>query len=312
MTETSSGARRPDVFEQIAHVCNEANRAFSEENGDFSNPRWEDVEDWRRSFETDGAKLILGGGSPEDLHDLWRGRKQNLGWQHAATRDPVAKTTPAMVPYAQLTDIQKKKNLLFAAVAQVVGCGAERWDVKTLTDPSATKVNMTPQPSTIAALTAIPAPANPPSRVYPEEFTTYQLEGSITLAKRELDSDIHMVLADGANPPNHMIIEAPCPSLSLVLASSTGSTDKTALPRMGSNCTRSCHSGSPAVRTAPSPDGTLRPADTPERQAAARLRPSVGTGWSATSRRSVPALGGGSGRSRNRCPPQRGLSRRTR
>ena len=212
MTETSSGARRPDVFEQIAHVCNEANRAFSEENGDFSNPRWEDVEDWRRSFETDGAKLILGGGSPEDLHDLWRGRKQNLGWQHAATRDPVAKTTPTMVPYAQLTDIQKKKNLLFAAVAQVVGCGAERWDVKTLTDPSATKVNMTPQPSTIAALTAIPAPANPPSRVYPEEFTTYQLEGSITLAKRELDSDIHMVLADGANPPNHMIIEAPCPS----------------------------------------------------------------------------------------------------
>jgi hypothetical protein len=195
-------------------VGNEANRAFCEENGDFSNPRWSEVEDWRRSFAIDGAKLMLSGGSPEDLHDLWRSHKQKLGWQHGsgAASDPVAKTTPNMVPYAKLTEFQKKKNELFAAVAQTVGCGVERWDVKTLTDSAATQVNLTPQPSTIAALIAIPAPSGPTSRVDPEEFTTYQLTGSITLAKRELDSDIHMVLTDDASPPNTMIIEAPCPS----------------------------------------------------------------------------------------------------
>lgn len=90
------------------------------------------------------------------------------------------------------------------------GCGVERWSVKTLTDPSASAVNLTPQDATIAQLTAIAPPQSPTDRVAPTETTTYRLSGVIVFAKQEADSDIHLVLEDSAG--NTMIIESPSPS----------------------------------------------------------------------------------------------------
>ena len=54
-------------------------------------------------------------------------------------------------------------------------CGAERWPVKTLSDPDAEKVNFNPVPATISELTALPAPPTlpPDHRIVPVELTTY-------------------------------------------------------------------------------------------------------------------------------------------
>jgi hypothetical protein len=211
MTSTTSAPTLP-FNEKVGKTCNDANRAWCEANGDTSNPEWEHVEDWRRSFVLEAVNSVLTGASPEQVHDLWRTHKSAAGWSYAVSTDDAAKTSSNMVPYADLSDFTKKKNQLFVAAAKAVGCGVERWDVKTLTDADAGKVNLTPVISTIVELLSLTAPVQPTSRVYPEEYTTYQLSGNITFAKQEADSDVHMVLTDPTDATKTMIIEAVCPT----------------------------------------------------------------------------------------------------
>jgi hypothetical protein len=210
-TPSAAAAPAQIGFDDVAKVCNEANRALCEVTGDISNPPWDHVEPWRHDFVVDGVKLALTSGTPSQIHDLWRQRKISQGWTYGSENDPKAKVSPNIVPYAELPEIQKKKNALFVSTATTVGCGVERWNVKTLADPSAAQVSLTPTATgSIAELVALHPPTMPTTRVHPVEFETYQLEGNLTLAKRESDSDIHMVLNDDHG--NHMIIEATCPT----------------------------------------------------------------------------------------------------
>lgn len=97
------------------------------------------------------------------------------------------------------------------------GCGVERWAVKTLTDPGANQVNLTPQLSSIADLVSIAPPVSPTDRVGPTETSTFRISGTLTFIKQEADSDYHLVLSDGQNT---MIVESPnpkCAQGSLVL-----------------------------------------------------------------------------------------------
>jgi hypothetical protein len=72
----------------------------------------------------------------------------------------------------------------------------ERWAVKTLTDPAARLVSLTPQPTTIAALRRLPRPAAPVVRVPGVETTTYRVRARLLGFKVESDSDVHLVIAD--------------------------------------------------------------------------------------------------------------------
>lgn len=90
------------------------------------------------------------------------------------------------------------------------GCGKERWAVKTMTDPLAGNVMLTPQQTTIADLVSIAPPVNPTDRVNPTEETTFTLSGTLTVIKQEADSDYHLVVEDGRR--NTMIVEASAPS----------------------------------------------------------------------------------------------------
>jgi hypothetical protein len=91
-----------------------------------------------------------------------------------------------------------------------VSCGKERWDIKTGTDPAAPSVDQnTIQPTTIAALDAQTAPANPTARVPPVELTLYRVTATLTAYKVEADSDDHLVLDDGLG--RTMIAEIPAP-----------------------------------------------------------------------------------------------------
>jgi hypothetical protein len=90
------------------------------------------------------------------------------------------------------------------------GCGKERWAVKTLTDPLAGQVDLTPKDTTIAKLVAIAPPVDPTDRVAPTEETTYRVQGVITFVKKEADSDYHVVVEDPQG--NTMIVEATSPN----------------------------------------------------------------------------------------------------
>jgi hypothetical protein len=90
------------------------------------------------------------------------------------------------------------------------GCGIERWAVKTLTDPGANAVNLTPVDSTVGKLVAFPAPVSPTDRVAPIETTTYRISVTMDAFKMEADSDVHLAVHDQAG--HTMIVEFPSPS----------------------------------------------------------------------------------------------------
>lgn len=88
-------------------------------------------------------------------------------------------------------------------------CGIERWGVKTGTDPFANQVNLTPRPSTISQLAALPAPVNPGDKRQSGEFATATIHATLTAYKSEADSDYHLALRDSTGAT--MIAEIPSP-----------------------------------------------------------------------------------------------------
>jgi hypothetical protein len=112
----------------------------------------------------------------------------------------------------------KHGNPEMARFYNASGCGVERWAVKTLTDPAANQVNLTPQDSSIADLVTIAPPVSPTDRVGPTETSTFRISGTVIFAKAEADGDYHLGLADAQG--NTMIAESSdpkCAAGSLVL-----------------------------------------------------------------------------------------------
>ena len=95
---------------------------------------------------------------------------------------------------------------------RIPGCGIERWAVKTLADPDAGRVNMTPVATTVTALRHIPRPAEsaiPEDGRNPIEEHVYRVHALLLRYKRESDEDIHLVIADPSNPRATMVAEIP-------------------------------------------------------------------------------------------------------
>ncbi len=104
----------------------------------------------------------------------------------------------------------KHGNAEHAGFYSASGCGVERWSVKTMTDPGANQVNLTPQVTSIADLVSITPPIGPTDRVGPTETQAFKLSGTLTIIKEESDNDYHLVLEDEMQ--NTMIVESPNPS----------------------------------------------------------------------------------------------------
>ncbi len=90
------------------------------------------------------------------------------------------------------------------------GCGTERWNIKTGTDPYTGMVSLAPKLNTIATLAALPAAGGGTMRESPTETTLWELRDvTLTELKLETDSDEHLVLSDGTHT---MLAEIPYPS----------------------------------------------------------------------------------------------------
>jgi hypothetical protein len=105
------------------------------------------------------------------------------------------------------------------SVSAAFGCGTDRWPVKVGSNRDAGKVANLPQPTTIAELISIAAPARPnsrrSSRFAPTELTSFQITCTLKVIKKETDEDYHLVIADTADPGVTMIVEAPEPRCAL-------------------------------------------------------------------------------------------------
>lgn len=61
--------------------------------------------------------------SPEELHGSWMQAYYAMGWKYGEKHDPIAKTHPDLVPYAQLGQLEKDKDAVFIALCEI----ARQW-----------------------------------------------------------------------------------------------------------------------------------------------------------------------------------------
>lgn len=60
---------------------------------------------------------------PEELHNDWWRKYEEMGWVYAEKRDPVAKTHPDMVPFDELGWREQNKDAVFVALCEL----ARQW-----------------------------------------------------------------------------------------------------------------------------------------------------------------------------------------
>lgn len=57
--------------------------------------------------------------TPEEAHDSWWRSYEAMGWVYGPERDPVAKTHPDMVPFADLEQREQDKDAVFLALVEI-------------------------------------------------------------------------------------------------------------------------------------------------------------------------------------------------
>lgn len=108
----------------IARVCHEANRAWCEAHGDFSQLGWDDAADWQRESALEGVGHALGGATPEELHELWCASKRAGGWTYGPRKNDEVKEHPCLVPYDELPEEQRLKDALFGGIVRALDAAA--------------------------------------------------------------------------------------------------------------------------------------------------------------------------------------------
>jgi hypothetical protein len=177
------------VLGRIAQVAHESVGLWRELRGE-QRVLWRDTTEEHRQAYCDQVASVVAGASVDELHE--------------------ARWSSGLVDIVQSIAAQLKETALVYSTALALGCGQERWDVKTGTDLDSGNVNMTVNETTIAELRSFESPAMPPRRVpNSPEVQVWRIQATITYAMEEVDFDYVLALDDGQG--NTMIAAAACP-----------------------------------------------------------------------------------------------------
>lgn len=106
----------------IARVCHEANRAYCQSLGDFSQASWDIASGWQRESAISGVKFLQE--NPEApaglVHDQWVLEKREHGWLYGEVKDEAEKTHPCLVPFIELPPEQQAKDKLFKVIVHAL------------------------------------------------------------------------------------------------------------------------------------------------------------------------------------------------
>lgn len=106
----------------VACICYEINRVYRELNKDYSQKNWDKASD----------KIILSTidwvafykehpeATPKGSHESWLEHKIKEGWIEGIFEDEELKTHPALVPYDELPEEQKFKDIIFKTVCDAI------------------------------------------------------------------------------------------------------------------------------------------------------------------------------------------------
>lgn len=97
-------------------------RAWQKANGQTPAPPWSRAPKWMKEASAASATWrIANPNAPASAqHDQWMAQKKADGWKHGKTKDGKKKTHPLMVPYAQLPDVERRKDALVNAVVDAL------------------------------------------------------------------------------------------------------------------------------------------------------------------------------------------------
>jgi len=103
---------------EIAAIAHEANKIYCESIDDFSQPTWDDAEEWQRTSALNGVDNIAKGEitSPHGSHVNWLEEKEKDGWVWGAEKNIEAKEHPCFMPFDKLPAQQQFKDHLFFTI----------------------------------------------------------------------------------------------------------------------------------------------------------------------------------------------------
>lgn len=106
----------------IAICCHQANKAWCEQNEDFTQKDWIEAEEWQQMSAINGVTFRLDNpNAGEDTqHNAWMQDKLNNGWVYGEIKDAEKKTHPCLVPFHELPEFQQKKDALFCAIVDAL------------------------------------------------------------------------------------------------------------------------------------------------------------------------------------------------
>ncbi len=106
-------------IECIARAAHEVNRSYCSTMGDHSHKPWHLAPDWQRSSCRQGVlNIATAEMTPEQSHESWFALKRSEGWKYGEVKDEEKKTHPCMVPYADLPEEQRYKDVLYTTVVK--------------------------------------------------------------------------------------------------------------------------------------------------------------------------------------------------
>ncbi len=100
---------------EIAKICHEANQAYCINKQLETMPEWDKLPlDVQESMVAGVATVIADPKiTPAESHQSWCDFKEKEGWKYALNKDLKLKTHPNLVPFKDLDDLEKRKDVLF-------------------------------------------------------------------------------------------------------------------------------------------------------------------------------------------------------
>jgi RyR domain len=85
-------------------------------------PPWDEAPDYQAEQATAGVQEVIRNPdlTAEQSHELWVTRMRDGGWTHGQVKDPVQKTHPTLLPWAELPTEQQLKDRLFIAIVRAL------------------------------------------------------------------------------------------------------------------------------------------------------------------------------------------------
>lgn len=113
---------RSVLITSIAIACHQANKAWCEQNGDFTQKDFHEAEEWQQESALKGVEFRLNNpyAGPDAQHNAWLEDKLEEGWVYGEEKDAEKKTHPCLVPFSKLPEFQQKKDKLFIAIVDAL------------------------------------------------------------------------------------------------------------------------------------------------------------------------------------------------